>query len=380
MELYRYYSMYVSVCLALTCSKSSEMKNQSNLRWTDEKQIRIEAIKKAVVEQLGVLRPPISGRNLSGTEEEKMQQLYLQRVRHFDQNPGLTNRKGIRMSSVNIFMEKGTFLETTRRTTNYLTSNKKRLYFNITITRNWLVSPEIKILRGELKLYKRLQQEINLLQKKRDANLQLVKIYQLLKPAVERKEFQLHFLGSKVITSNDEKAAMFDIRKTVEYWINYPQENYGLELELIPWFASHKHNPDDIVTIEAELEIEMQKVFKEVRTRRESHTEDCQRNQIQCCRRPLHVSFEEIGWSDWIRAPLSYNAFYCEGTCPQKYKLATMHTLIKSKMNRLSNGAIPAPCCVPASYEPLTLLHFNSNSKLTLTAFDDMIVSRCHCS
>ncbi|GCC27142.1 hypothetical protein chiPu_0005564 [Chiloscyllium punctatum] len=380
MELYRYYPMYVSIYLALTCSKSSEMKNQSGLRWRDEKQIRIETIKKAVMEQLGLLRPPISGRNISGTQEKKMQKLYRQRVRHLDQNIGLTNKDAIRMSSVNIFVEKGTVLETTGRTTNCLTSNKQRLYFNITMTRNWLVSPEIKILRGELKLYKHLQQNTNLHQQKRDANLQLVKIYQLLKPAVERKEFQRHFLGSTVITSNDEKTVMFDIRKTVEYWINYPQENYGLEFELIPWFANHKHTPEDKMTIAAELEIEMQKVFKEVRTRRESHTEDCQRNQIQCCRRPLHVSFDEIGWSDWIRAPLSYNAFYCEGTCPQKYKLATMHTLIKSKMNHLSNGAIPAPCCVPASYEPLTLLHFNSNSKLTLTAFDDMIVSRCHCS
>ncbi|XP_078405246.1 bone morphogenetic protein 2 [Cetorhinus maximus] len=380
MELYSYYSLYVSIYLTLTSIINSEPKPQSSLRWRDEKQIWIEAIKKAVVEQLGLKKPPVSGMNISGLEEEKMYKLYLQRVRQYDQNINLMNKKPIRISSVNVFIQKGTVLENTSRTTNDLTSNKQRLYFNITIARNRLVFPKVKILRGELKIYKYLQQNTNLHQKQRPANLQLVKIYQLLKPAIERKEFQLHFLGSKVITSNYERAETFDIRKTVEYWINYPQENYGLELELLPRFSSHKHYAEDKVTIEAELEIEIQKVFKEVRTRRESHTEDCQRNQIQCCRRSLHVSFEEIGWSDWIRAPLSYNAFYCDGTCPQKYKLATMHTLIKSKMNHLSNGAIPAPCCVPASYEPLTLLHFNSNNKLTLTAFDDMVVSRCHCS
>ncbi|XP_067851065.1 bone morphogenetic protein 2-like [Heptranchias perlo] len=380
MELHRYYSMYVSIYLALMCIKSSELKPQSSLRWKDEKLIRIEAIKKAGMEQLGLRRLPVSGMNISRTEEEKMYKLYLQRVRQSDQNIGMTNKKPIRMNSVNMFIQKGTFLENTSRTTNDLTSNKQQLYFNITIARNRLVFPKVKILRGELKIHKRMRQNENLHQKRMDGNLQLVKVYQLLKPAFERKEFQLHFLGSKLITSNSEKAKMFDIRKTVEHWINYPHENYGLELELLPWFSSSKQDPEDKVTIEAELEIEMQKIFKEVRTRRESYTEDCQTNQIQCCRRSLHVSFEEIGWSDWIRAPLSYNAFYCDGTCPQKYKLATMHTLIKSKMNRLSNGAIPAPCCVPASYEPLTLLHFNSNSKLTLTAFDNMIVSRCHCS
>ncbi|XP_078074718.1 bone morphogenetic protein 2-A-like isoform X1 [Mustelus asterias] len=380
MELHRYYSVYVSIYLTLTCIKSSEPESQSSLRWGDEKQIRMETIKKTVVEQLGIKRPPISGMNISESEEEKMYQLYLQRVSQFDQNVSLADKKLLRISSVNMFVQKGTVLENTSGTTNDLTGNKQRIYFNVSIARNRLVFPKVKILRGELKIYKRLQQNTNLRQKQRSTNLQLLKIYQLLKPAIQGKEFQLHFLGSKVIASNCQRAEMLDIRKTVEYWINYPQKNYGLELELLPWFSSHKHVPKDKVTIEAELEIETQKVFKEVRTRRESQTEDCQRNQIQCCRRSLHVSFEEIGWSDWIRAPLSYNAFYCDGTCPQKYKLATMHTLIKSKMNRLSNGAIPAPCCVPASYEPLTLLHFNSNSKLTLTAFDDMVVSRCHCS
>ncbi|XP_038646926.1 bone morphogenetic protein 2-like [Scyliorhinus canicula] len=379
MELGSYYSLFASIYLTLTCIRSSEPKPQSSLRWRDEKQIRMEAIKETVVQQLGLGGPPVSGLNNSGSEEEKMYKLYLQRVRQFDQSISSTNKNVVRISSVNMFIQKGTVLESTSRT-NDLTSSKQRFYFNVSIAKNRLVSPKVKILRGELKIYKRLQQNASLHQKQRTGNLLLVKIYQLLKPAIEGKELKLHFLGSKVIASHYETAEMFDIRKTVEYWITYPQENYGLELELLAWLSSHKYDPEDKVTIEAELEIEMHKIFKEVRTRRESHTEDCQRNQIQCCRRSLHVSFAEIGWSDWIRAPLSYNAFYCDGTCPQKYKLATMHTLIKSKMNHLSNGVIPAPCCVPAAYEPLTLLHFNSNSKLTLTAFDDMVVSRCHCS
>ncbi|XP_059844540.1 bone morphogenetic protein 4-like [Hypanus sabinus] len=378
MELHRYYSIYLYIYLALMCNKSSELKPQYSLQRKHETQVQIEAIKKAIMEQLGLEKPLTPRINISRTEEEKMYKLYLQRVRKSNQNSSLLNTKSTRMDSVSSVIVKGTILENSSRTTSDISNNKQQLYFNVSNVKSILVFSKVK--RGELRFYKRRCQNANSHQKTMDENPQLVRIYNLFKPATKRAETQPNFLGSKVLTSNFEKVETFDIKKTVEHWINYPQENYGIELELLPWSSSQKHDSEDKVSFEVELEIEVQKTVKEIRTRRESYTEDCQRSQIHCCRRSLHVSFEEIGWSDWIRAPLSYNAFYCDGTCPLKYKLATMHTLIKSKMHELSDGAIPAPCCVPASYEPLTLLHFNSNDKLVLTAFDNMIVSKCHCS
>ncbi|XP_010141067.1 PREDICTED: growth/differentiation factor 7-like, partial [Buceros rhinoceros silvestris] len=32
-------------------------------------------------------------------------------------------------------------------------------------------------------------------------------------------------------------------------------------------------------------------------------------------RKPLHVNFKELGWDDWIIAPLDYEAYHCEGIC-----------------------------------------------------------------
>ncbi|XP_069779181.1 bone morphogenetic protein 2-like [Narcine bancroftii] len=372
MDLHNPSTMYVSIFLALLCSKNSEVRPQSRLTRKDHTHIRIEAIKKAVLEQLT--------REMNVSRREEMDKLNLQRVRQFSHNISMSNKRSLRRNSASSFVLKGNILENTSRTTSDLNSNKQQLYFNISIAKTILVFPKVKILRGELKFFKHICQNASLYQKRMDGNPRLIRVYTLYKPATKKEEIQSHFLGSKIFTLNSKKAETFDIRKTVEHWMNYPQENYGLELELLPWSSDHKHNSEDKLSIQVELEIEVRNALKEVRIRRESYPEDCQRNQIRCCRRSLHVSFEEIGWSDWIKAPLSYNAFYCDGTCPYKYKIATMHTLIKSKMNRLSNGAIPAPCCVPASYEPLTLLHFNSNDKLILTAFDDMIVSRCHCS
>uniref|UniRef100_A0A674GIL2 TGF-beta family profile domain-containing protein n=1 Tax=Taeniopygia guttata TaxID=59729 RepID=A0A674GIL2_TAEGU len=99
----------------------------------------------------------------------------------------------------------------------------------------------------------------------------------------------------------------------------------------------------------------------------------------KCCLKSLKVSFQDIGWSDWVIAPHSYYMRFCEGSCPHNYKPASMHAQIQSRVHSLSKAA-PPPCCVPAGYDPMVLMHLDSEGRLVSSLFQDMLVTRCHCA
>ncbi|KFW64047.1 Growth/differentiation factor 6, partial [Pygoscelis adeliae] len=60
--------------------------------------------------------------------------------------------------------------------------------------------------------------------------------------------------------------------------------------------------------------------------------------KTRCSRKPLHVNFKELGWDDWIIAPLDYEAYHCEGVCdfPLRSHLEpTNHAIIQTLMNSM---------------------------------------------
>ncbi|KAM5292404.1 growth/differentiation factor 7 [Ctenodactylus gundi] len=106
------------------------------------------------------------------------------------------------------------------------------------------------------------------------------------------------------------------------------------------------------------------------------------RGRSRCGRKPLRVDFKELGWDDWIIAPLDYEAYHCEGVCdfPLRSHLEpTNHAIIQTLLNSMAPAAAPASCCVPARLSPISILYIDAANNVVYKQYEDMVVETCGC-
>ncbi|XP_075565710.1 bone morphogenetic protein 3 isoform X1 [Pelecanus crispus] len=102
-----------------------------------------------------------------------------------------------------------------------------------------------------------------------------------------------------------------------------------------------------------------------------------------CTRRYLKVDFADIGWSEWIISPKSFDAYYCSGECqfpiPKALKPSN-HATIQSIVRAVGVvPGIPEPCCVPEKMSSLSILFFDENKNVVLKVYPNMTVESCAC-
>lgn len=97
-------------------------------------------------------------------------------------------------------------------------------------------------------------------------------------------------------------------------------------------------------------------------------------DETNCCRYPLIVDFELIGF-DFIIAPKKYNAHMCSGDC-------SFLTLQKYAHTHLAQIAAPKslpPCCTPRKMSGISMLYFDSQLNVVYGSLPGMVVDRCGC-
>ncbi|XP_004423100.1 PREDICTED: growth/differentiation factor 15 [Ceratotherium simum simum] len=133
----------------------------------------------------------------------------------------------------------------------------------------------------------------------------------------------------------------------------------------------------------AQPQLELRWRSPAARGRRGAHAhpqDECPLGAGRCCRLlSLRASLEDLGWADWVVAPRELDVRMCVGACPSHFRSASRHAEVLARLHGLSPDAAPAPCCVPSSYEPVVLLHQDSDGRVTLTPFDDLVAGGCHC-
>ncbi|XP_028316512.1 growth/differentiation factor 6-B isoform X2 [Gouania willdenowi] len=106
------------------------------------------------------------------------------------------------------------------------------------------------------------------------------------------------------------------------------------------------------------------------------------RSRSRCSKKPLHVNFRELGWDDWIIAPLDYEAYHCEGVCdfPLRSHLEpTNHAIIQTLMNSMNPSDMPPSCCAPSKLSPISILYIDSGNNVVYKQYEDMVVESCGC-
>ncbi|KAM6967342.1 growth/differentiation factor 6-A [Aplochiton taeniatus] len=106
------------------------------------------------------------------------------------------------------------------------------------------------------------------------------------------------------------------------------------------------------------------------------------KSKSRCSKKALHVNFKQLGWDDWIIAPLDYEAYHCEGVCdfPLRSHLEpTNHAIIQTLMNSMDPNSTPPSCCVPTKLSPISILYIDSGNNVVYKQYEDMVVEQCGC-
>ncbi|EPQ09234.1 Bone morphogenetic protein 8B [Myotis brandtii] len=103
----------------------------------------------------------------------------------------------------------------------------------------------------------------------------------------------------------------------------------------------------------------------------------------QVCRRhELYVSFQDLGWLDWVIAPQGYSAYYCEGECSfplDSCMNATNHAIVQSLVHLMKPDAVPKACCAPTKLSATSVLYYDSSNNVILRKHRNMVVKACGC-
>ncbi|KAG8513045.1 Bone morphogenetic protein 6 [Galemys pyrenaicus] len=101
-----------------------------------------------------------------------------------------------------------------------------------------------------------------------------------------------------------------------------------------------------------------------------------------CRKHELYVSFQDLGWQDWIIAPKGYAANYCDGECSfplNAHMNATNHAIVQTLVHLMNPEFVPKPCCAPTKLNAISVLYFDDNSNVILKKYRNMVVRACGC-
>nr|XP_056710071.1 bone morphogenetic protein 6 [Euleptes europaea] len=240
----------------------------------------------------------------------------------------------------------------------------------------------------------------------------LIAIYQVLQEH-QNRDSDLFLLDTRAVWASEEGWLEFDITATSNMWVINPQHNLGLQMSVVTRDGL-SINPKEAGLIGRDGPYDKQPFmvafFKvsevHVRTARSAtstHRQQSRNRSTQpqdvsrvssstdynssdlktaCRKHELYVSFQDLGWQDWIIAPKGYAANYCDGECSfplNAHMNATNHAIVQTLVHLMNPKYVPKPCCAPTKLHAISVLYFDDNSNVILKKYRNMVVRACGC-
>ncbi|XP_077348289.1 bone morphogenetic protein 6 [Lithobates pipiens] len=240
----------------------------------------------------------------------------------------------------------------------------------------------------------------------------LISVYQVLTEHKNR-ESDFFLLDTQTVWASEEGWLEFDITATSNLWVMNPQRNLGLQLSvetrdgqnvntraagLVGRDGPYDKQPFMVAFFKAS-EVHMRTARsatgkrKNQNRNRYSHSQDVSRVssvtdynssdlKTACRKHELYVSFQDLGWQDWIIAPKGYAANYCGGECSfplNAHMNATNHAIVQTLVHLMNPDYVPKPCCAPTKLNAISVLYFDDNSNVILKKYRNMVVRACGC-
>ncbi|XP_069586785.1 bone morphogenetic protein 6 [Ranitomeya imitator] len=240
----------------------------------------------------------------------------------------------------------------------------------------------------------------------------LISIYQVL-TEYRNRETDIFLLDTQTVWASEEGWLEFDITATSNLWVMNPRHNLGLQLGvetrdgqnvntkaagLVGRDGPYDKQPFMVAFFKAS-EVHMRTARSATSKRknqnrnRYSHSQDVSRVssvtdynssdlKTACRKHELYVSFQDLGWQDWIIAPKGYAANYCGGECSfplNAHMNATNHAIVQTLVHLMNPDYVPKPCCAPTKLNAISVLYFDDNSNVILKKYRNMVVRACGC-
>ncbi|XP_064493565.1 growth/differentiation factor 15 [Pseudopipra pipra] len=344
------------------------------LTW-DQDRLQLEAVKKGILERLGMPAPPVIRHQPDRESIQRAQRLYQQKVAELAGNRSREEEeeeesmsRTRRLHRLTPILLRWPDIPQGHGDSQGHQDPRGPHRYHLLLSRTEEFQRQLQVVQAELKLFKRSLPSPPEMSPRGASEPPRVTIY-----ALQGDQETPQLVQSQEL---DPDSRSLDVTAAIRPWVAGPEATLRLQLDFTANVSAA------LATSEGEtlvLEVETQENTARGARRARGLEEECGKSDGKCCLKSLKVSFQDIGWSDWVIAPHSYYMRFCEGSCPHNYKPANMHAQIKSRVHSLSK-ATPPPCCVPAGYDPMVLMHYDGEGRLVSSVFEDMLVTRCHCA